>query len=1143
MQPRATTAAATLAAMSIMLTMTTPAAAAPGDAAPEQRVTVAEEAGAIGLAMQVRKDGNGPFTPDDQPGGDTSASNGTVRTLDAITYRVTMNSNGGSSTNETFTLTAPDGTSWAGVPADCAGDGSTVRGKTLTCNLGTVAEGHAVFVDAVLNVSGDRKNGDEIAVDATGTADDAAPVTATSPTTTVSAAARYNLSKDVQASVLRTGVAGPDGTPGIQLLYPIAVDWQPIVAGQGLLGFEKSAGPMRFTDDVSKILGTLPSNAGLWNGGQAACGINMRDESRMGGLPAGKGSGANAVTDSGTVTCEQSAPGKDIDVTITDTVTDPSHTPTTNVTGGPIAGGVKPYFVTGFISLWMPTPPDDTSVESVNTYTPLQTTSVSGAQNFPGGTEPTTDNSAKRNIIEYAAGGASKYLYRDVDDGTAIEDGSAKQGDPWVTEGTDLHSVVEAWNNGLAPYDGAVLCDTFDRSTQRLHRVKGNAATWSGFENARIQYAAYDMASPEDGQKRTCDDGDGPWYDAPEDVPGGIDAVGAVRVTGDVLGGRSVALHTYVVVEDAPDGTRAYDFGHAGFGDRATEWLNDRWSDAELGAGPLSDSVIITENLARIEKKIIDVGHDAEDTPDATSVAVAGHTIDYALYPTLTNGKANGETTDVVVRDVLPANVDYVNGSASIAPTVDSVDGDDGTHRQRLTWTLEDVQPNTPIDPISFTATVSKRTPEGSIVNRTDISSPTDKSDVEYREAYRAVQIVAAGGVGVEKTAVEPVEAVGDTLEWKLGYTNTDSTPIDELDVIDVLPYRGDARNSSFHGTVGLATAVEVDAAAGERVLYTTAKPDQIELDGDAASNQTGGSTTWCAAADLGTAGCPDDLDDVTAFRILRTAPVAAGESITHTVELATHGERNGDAYTNRFGLRASNLALPVLSNPATIRIVAGAIGDRVWSDDDEDGLQDDGEAGIGNLPVHLTGTDDRGAGVARDTTTDADGGYLFDGLRPGEYVVVFTAPDGRTFTTEHVGDDPATDSDADAVGRTPAVTIAWQADEGARTDITRDRTIDAGITPGDEEPVTPVDPTEPTDPGATADPARPGTPSEPTNSAAPGQDPDDQPSGTAAAANAQGRLAFTGAEGLSIGITAAVLLLLVGAILLGTNRNRRKQR
>ena len=341
---------------------------------------------------------------------------------------------------------------------------------------------------------------------------------------------------------------------------------------------------------------------------------------------------------------------------------------------------------------------------------------------------------------------------------------------------------------------------------------------------------------------------------------------------------------------------------------------------------------------------------------------MAGHTIDYALYPTLTNGKADGDATAVVVRDVLPANVSYVSSSASVPPTVDTVDGDDGTPRQRLTWTLEDVEPNTPIDPISFTAIVSKDTPAGSIVNSTEISSPTDKSDVQYREAYRAVQIVASGGVGVEKTAVEPVAAVGDTLEWKLGYTNTDSTPIDELDVIDVLPYRGDTRNSSFHGTVGLASPIEVDAAAGERVLYTTAKPDQIELDGDAASNQTGGSTTWCAAADLGTAGCPDDLDDVTAFRILRTAPVAVGESITHTVELATHGERDGDAYTNRFGLRASNLALPVLSNPATIRVVAGAIGDRVWSDDNEDGLQDDGEAGIGNLPVHLTGTDDRGA-------------------------------------------------------------------------------------------------------------------------------------------------------------------------------------
>ncbi len=73
----------------------------------------------IGFALELTKDGNGPFTPEDGPGADAGDDNGIVRTLDAVTYRVTMNSTGGVSTNERFTLTAPAGTSWAGVPGPC----------------------------------------------------------------------------------------------------------------------------------------------------------------------------------------------------------------------------------------------------------------------------------------------------------------------------------------------------------------------------------------------------------------------------------------------------------------------------------------------------------------------------------------------------------------------------------------------------------------------------------------------------------------------------------------------------------------------------------------------------------------------------------------------------------------------------------------------------------------------------------------------------------------------------------------------------------------------------------------------------------------------------------------------------------------
>lgn len=1112
-------------------------------------VVAATTQSTIGVAIDVTKDGSGPFTPTDEPGGDTDATNGIVRTMDAITYRVSLSSNDGSSTNERFTVTAPAGTTWAGLPGTCTGSGSAIDGAELTCNISTLAEGKTVFVPVVLNVSGDLQNGDELAVTATASADDAenSGISATSTTTTVSAAARYNLSKDVHGSILRTGVSGPDGrTKGVQLIYPIAVDWQPLVAGQGLLGFEKSVGPMTFEDDLSRILGAVPSDAVLWNGGNPVCGPNANNGWRMGALPGGAGGGSTAVVDSGEFSCSQAGPGQNVHVAITGTVTDPTRIPSKSLTNGPISGGAKAYVVSGFISLWMPNPPTGTSVDSVNTYTALQTSSASGAPNFPGATEPTDDNSAKRNIIEFAPGGAAKRMLRVIGDGESVEAGSAQQGDPWTTPGSLLRSDVSAWNRGLAPFEDVILCDTFDRGTQHVTRVGATrVAAWtSGLSNAKVQYAAYDMTSPAVGQQATCDDGDGPWYDQPEDVPGGLDAVGAIRATGDVLGGVTAGLFSYVTTEEAADRTRVHDFGHVWFGDRQPGWRHDE-TDPALGAGPLADSVIITQNLARIQKKVVDPGHDADDTPDETSFAVAGSTIDYALYPSLTNGHASGKPTDVVVHDVLPAATAYVPGSASTTPEIDTTTDEDGNQVQRLTWTSTET-PNTPIAPITYRVAVSGSATAGSAINVADIASPTDQSPADLRDAARAVQIVATGGVGVEKHAVEPVVVAGDRLEWELSYANTDVSPIDGVDLIDVLPYRGDTRNSSFHGSAWLAGPVDVDPAAGETVRYTDRAPREVALDTKDPSNQDGGSTRWCTRAELGTGGCAASLADVTALRIERTTPVQVGQSVSHRVALATTGERDGDSYTNRFGLRASNLALPVLSNTASVRVVAGALGDRVWSDEDADGFQDNGEPGISGVPVELAGTDDRGASVKRTTTTDAEGIYGFDGLRPGTYTMHWTAPAGREFTDEHVGDDPTVDSDADDHGRSDVITLGTAHDAEGRLDgVDRDATVDAGIPPEPEPepeipvvpPVSPEEPGTPETPGTT----HPGGSASPSDSVVPSNGSSSGPQG-ASTTGARSALAFTGTAGLQIAAAAAVLLLLLGTATFLVRRRRHDQ-
>ncbi len=74
-----------------------------------------------------------------------------------------------------------------------------------------------------------------------------------------------------------------------------------------------------------------------------------------------------------------------------------------------------------------------------------------------------------------------------------------------------------------------------------------------------------------------------------------------------------------------------------------------------------------------------------------------------------------------------------------------------------------------------------------------------------------------------------------------------------------------------------------------------------------------------------------------------------------------------------------------------------GEIGDFVWNDLDGDGIQDGGEPGIENVTLELyrdtngNGSVDSGETLLATTSTDDAGAYLFEGLEPGDYVVVVT--------------------------------------------------------------------------------------------------------------------------------------------------------
>ncbi|MCX6029379.1 MAG: ExeM/NucH family extracellular endonuclease [Chloroflexi bacterium] len=88
--------------------------------------------------------------------------------------------------------------------------------------------------------------------------------------------------------------------------------------------------------------------------------------------------------------------------------------------------------------------------------------------------------------------------------------------------------------------------------------------------------------------------------------------------------------------------------------------------------------------------------------------------------------------------------------------------------------------------------------------------------------------------------------------------------------------------------------------------------------------------------------------------------------------------------------------SLPAIANFGVKLAPKASIGDRVWYDDNGNGVQDAGEVGIGNVTVDLlTAVGGAPGAVIATATTGADGDYQFGNLAGGSYFVKVTDQNG----------------------------------------------------------------------------------------------------------------------------------------------------
>jgi hypothetical protein len=115
-------------------------------------------------------------------------------------------------------------------------------------------------------------------------------------------------------------------------------------------------------------------------------------------------------------------------------------------------------------------------------------------------------------------------------------------------------------------------------------------------------------------------------------------------------------------------------------------------------------------------------------------------------------------------------------------------------------------------------------------------------------------------------------------------------------------------------------------------------------------------------------------------------------------------------------------------------------LGDHVWFDTDENGVQDANEKGVAGVAVTLYNS---GGTAIAYTATDCNGNYLFTNLADGTYSVGFTnLPAGFDLTTKSASND-LTGSDADRISAKTTTVALTYASGGTIRD---NRSLDAGL-------------------------------------------------------------------------------------------------
>lgn len=340
---------------------------------------------------------------------------------------------------------------------------------------------------------------------------------------------------------------------------------------------------------------------------------------------------------------------------------------------------------------------------------------------------------------------------------------------------------------------------------------------------------------------------------------------------------------------------------------------------------------------------------------------------------------------------------------------------------------------------------------------------------------------LASSGAAIEKTVRGALDAdwsrdgltnatfdgTGSQVDYRLAVSDPNSSTLKDLVIYDVLPHVGDKAISGV--LAGLERGSQWDVTfesiltkpEGVTIEYSTSydpcRPEVFDEPSGTAVPE-GCDADWSAEL-------PADPSTVKSLRIVfaELAPTFEPEYIEYRTNAPALTGADDLALTDPTAVANNNVAwqtdrvtsagsvATLLASEASVvgvRRAAGHIGDRIWLDENRDGIQSAGEPGVAGVTLQLldqAGQPVNGAdGTPLRAVTDDDGEYRFTVPLGTWSVAIVDVPAQYELTAHKAGSEDATDSDFAAVGVPVAATIADPVRNGDGANIVM--TLDAGL-------------------------------------------------------------------------------------------------